>query len=368
MRQVEVDDGHLDHGGCFIDRHVGDGSGVDVSRWTNVTASGKVFNYIAFTSGARAFRPNIWRGFLLPPNRSPVANAGGPYHGVVGVPVALDGSLSSDPDGDPLQYSWSFGDGGTAHDVAPFHAYAQNGVFTVALEVADWLASDRDTTSCDILAALPARAFSYHKRIMVGEGPPSQCIQVEPMEADYANAEVDLSSLTLASDGSGATVRISAVPSKSVIEADRDRNGILEIPACFSLEDLSRLFGDVRGRRTFHAALEGRLLTGALIQAPLDLEVQGPDAENAVLLAPNPIRPGGTLSFRVTAQGPVVVRLFDLNGRLVRTMTQASIAAGFHQLRIQSEDDRGKPLASGIYFYDIQMRDRALRGRFAIVR
>lgn len=40
-------------------------------------------------------------------NRSPVADAGRDTSGALGVPIPLDGSASSDPDGDPLQFSWT---------------------------------------------------------------------------------------------------------------------------------------------------------------------------------------------------------------------------------------------------------------------
>jgi PKD repeat protein len=75
---------------------------------------------------------------VLPPNRAPVARAGGPYSGVEGSSIAFNGSASSDPDGDALTYDWDFGDG-TAHDatVTPTHVYADNGSFTVRLVVTD---------------------------------------------------------------------------------------------------------------------------------------------------------------------------------------------------------------------------------------
>src|SRR6185295_14251706 len=52
-------------------------------------------------------------------NREPLAATGGPYSGVIEIPLAFDGSASADPDGDPLSYAWDFGDGSTGTGSKP---------------------------------------------------------------------------------------------------------------------------------------------------------------------------------------------------------------------------------------------------------
>jgi len=70
-------------------------------------------------------------------NTPPLANPGGPYLGAINTAIAFDGSGSSDPEGDPLTYAWTFGDGGTSTEAAPSHSYTAAGIYEVCLTVND---------------------------------------------------------------------------------------------------------------------------------------------------------------------------------------------------------------------------------------
>jgi glucose/arabinose dehydrogenase len=59
--------------------------------------------------------------------------------------VAFDGSKSHDPDGDPLTYTWNFGDGQSGIGVAPVHKYATGAQVTVTLTVSDGRATGTAT-------------------------------------------------------------------------------------------------------------------------------------------------------------------------------------------------------------------------------
>jgi len=67
----------------------------------------------------------------------PVADAGGPYSGVVGSPIMFDGSDSNDSDGTIVSYGWNFGDGTTGTGITPTHTYTTAGNYTVVLTVTD---------------------------------------------------------------------------------------------------------------------------------------------------------------------------------------------------------------------------------------
>lgn len=94
-----------------------------------------------------------WRA--LPFNHRPVASVGGPYQGYVNEPVVFNGTASNDPEGQPLTYLWSFGDGSTGTGPTPSHVYTSKGTFTVSLVVNDVVLNSLPATTT---VTIPNRA------------------------------------------------------------------------------------------------------------------------------------------------------------------------------------------------------------------
>ena len=86
------------------------------------------------------------------PPQPPVANPGGPYAGLPGTSIILDGRRSSDPDGNIASYLWEFGDGTSAPGAAPSHTYSQSGTYTARLTVTDNSGSTASATATVTIA------------------------------------------------------------------------------------------------------------------------------------------------------------------------------------------------------------------------
>lgn len=71
------------------------------------------------------------------PNQAPTANAGGPYTGNVNQVITFSSAGSTDPDGDPLTFSWAFSDSTTATGASPTKSFSAAGNYSVTLTVSD---------------------------------------------------------------------------------------------------------------------------------------------------------------------------------------------------------------------------------------
>ena len=301
-------------------------------------------------------------------NRGPTAVPGGPYTGVVNVAVTFNGTGSADPDGNALSYLWDFGDLTTGSGITPAHSYAAGGTFTVVLTVGDGQLTSSASTISTIQDVFPARAFTTNSNgtIRLGSGKATWCAVIEPVSSSFIITSVIPSTVAM----KYGTVQIFAQGGKGSSIEDKDANGVQDLAVCFLKTDLRTLFaGLAKGRHTVTATLQGDLSTGGTFQTPLTVDVVSNGGSLATLLSPNPLNPTANLTVSTSVPGNLAVAVFDLHGRLVRTIERgAYYGAGYHDFQVDGRNERGERLSSGIYYYRVETAEGTETGQFVIMK
>ena len=92
---------------------------------------------------------------------------------------------------------------------------------------------------------------------------------------------------------------------------------------------------------------------------PVTLEGIGQPTQNLLLQNyPNPFNPETWIPYQLSEDSPVSISIYDITGRLVRTLSLGFQSVGFYNSRARAAywDGRnalGERVASGIYFYQL---------------
>ena len=66
---------------------------------------------------------------------------------------------------------------------------------------------------------------------------------------------------------------------------------------------------------------------------------------------PNPFNPSTSIEFSLPAREKVSLKVFDVSGRLVRTLVDGPLSDGVHRYTWDGRNQRGSSVSSGVYFY-----------------
>ena len=69
---------------------------------------------------------------------------------------------------------------------------------------------------------------------------------------------------------------------------------------------------------------------------------------------PNPFNPVTTLRYDLPKDALVNITIYDMMGRIIKTMVNTEQTAGYKSVQWNATNDTGSPVSAGIYLYMIQ--------------
>ncbi|MBC7188066.1 MAG: Ig-like domain-containing protein, partial [Calditrichaeota bacterium] len=285
---------------------------------------------------------------ILNKNRVPVILAFSPQE----KQLALDQgqtrrfSISAqDPDGDPLHFLWKVNGTAVGHDTTYLLVAAQwfPGHYAVTAYVFD----DSDTTSqrwsVDIRTAVELVAFSA--RVV-----PYQGVTISWKTA-YELGNVGFQILrSVTAAGPYEVLNSELVPPR------QDRT--------YSFVDATAKVGQTYHYRLADVDAMGR----ATLHPPISVVVPVPTQYKLCQNFPNPFNPVTTLRYELPKSQAVRLLVFDVMGRVVRTLVDREQEPGYHTVTWDGRNDLGQAVGSGIYYARLEAGDYHAVVKMALVR
>ena len=72
---------------------------------------------------------------------------------------------------------------------------------------------------------------------------------------------------------------------------------------------------------------------------------------------PNPFNPNTTLRYDLPENRMINITIYDMMGRIVKTLINGSKTAGFKSVQWNGTNDKNEPVSAGLYLYTIQAGD-----------
>jgi C1A family cysteine protease len=105
----------------------------------------------------------------------------------------------------------------------------------------------------------------------------------------------------------------------------------------------------------------------------LDRDITGDEVPDVTTFAlaqnyPNPFNPYTEIKYEIPASCRVRLKIFDVSGRLIRTLVDGHREKGRHSELWDGREENGRPVASGIYFYRLETGRYSETKRMVLLR
>jgi len=72
---------------------------------------------------------------------------------------------------------------------------------------------------------------------------------------------------------------------------------------------------------------------------------------------PNPFNAGTMIRYQLRTPSDAVLKIYNVRGQLMKTLVEKIQSAGFHSVMWEGDDESGRPVPNGLYFYKLKTKD-----------
>ena len=83
---------------------------------------------------------------------------------------------------------------------------------------------------------------------------------------------------------------------------------------------------------------------------------------------PNPFNPSTIISFEIEKMDKVSLKVYDNQGRFIRSLLNNTMHAGAHRISWDGRNDHGESVSAGIYYYTLQTTDFSETKKMILIR
>jgi PKD repeat protein len=293
----------------------------------------------------------------------------------VGVPINFS-SLGSNPGAgesatQTITYLWDFGDGATSTAANPAHAYASAGTRLVTLTVTDNGSpnlSSSITTTASVVTFIAAEVIpDGNDGHIKTNGNGAQNFGLEVFSRNVT--DLDLNSIRLSTTYPNAgTVSEVAISPKGVHVGDIDKDLIFDLDFQLRASQVKPLLIHVPNGTLVTLVFTVQTISDAVtVRGTIDLVKSGSSSVSSAS-AGNPFKLDTKIQYTLRDSGPVQIRIYSVNGRLVRTLREEVATPGAYEVRWNGKADNGATAPSGIYFVSVKQGAESSQTRIVLAR
>jgi hypothetical protein len=83
---------------------------------------------------------------------------------------------------------------------------------------------------------------------------------------------------------------------------------------------------------------------------------------------PNPFNPSTTIEYQIPSEGIVNVKIFSINGQLVKSFENGHASSGSYTVTWDGKSDAGLSVASGLYIYQVSFSNSVIAKKMMFVK